>query len=113
MSRVGLGKRLAIAEAAIREHDPFGYALHSLPPKMRATYNRWRATCDKAAGSSNEAGARYAALLDGVTLGPLMPADLQAALKLDAGTRHEITVEMSVADAAQLYEQIRDKAESR
>ena len=113
MSRIGLGKRLSSVQAAIRTQYPFGYALHNLDPDKRAEYERWRAACEKAAGSSNEAGARYAALLDGVTLGPLMPADLQAALKLDAGTRHEITRDMTVDEAARAYELMLEEGKSK
>ena len=112
MSRVGLGKRLAMAEAAIRTQNPFGYALHNLPANMRAKHDRWREACDTAAGSSGEAGARYAALLQGASFGPAMPADLQAALKLSASTHHEITIKMSVADAAACYERVLER-ESR
>lgn len=109
MSRVGLGKRLSTVQAAIRTQYPFGYALHNLDANMRAKYNRWRDECANAGGHSNEAGARYAALLDGVTLGPPMPAELQAALKLDAGTRYEITWDMTVDEAAHVYQSMLDE----
>ena len=113
MSRVGLGKRLAMAEAAIRTQNPFGYPLHNLDPDKRAKYDRWRAACEKAAGSSDEAGARYAALLDGVTLGPPMPADLHQALRPQAGARHDITENMTHEEAARAYELFLEQGESR
>ena len=113
MSRVGLGKRLAMVEAAIRTQNPFGYALHNLPANMRARYDGWRAACEKAAGSSDEAGARFAALLDGVTLGPPMPADLQQALRPQAGARHDITENMTHEEAARVYELFLERGESK
>lgn len=104
MSRIGLGKRLATVEQAIRVRFPFGYAVHNLPPQLRAKYASWCQQCETAAKKhGDEPGDRYAALLRGESLGPPMPRDLQSALQFDATDKHAITANMSVADAANVY----------
>jgi hypothetical protein len=104
VSRVGIGKRLATVEQAIQARFPFGYAVHNLPPQLRAKYVNWCQQCEAAAKThGDEPGDRYAAFLRGESMGPPMPRDLKSALRLDATGAHDITSDMTVADAAEAY----------
>jgi hypothetical protein len=104
MSRIGLGKRLATVEQAIQTRFPFGYAVHKLPPRLHAKYVNWCQICENAAKRhGDEPGDRYEALLRGESLGPPMPRDLRSALRLEATGAHDITSNMTVADAAEAY----------
>jgi hypothetical protein len=106
MSRVGLGKRLATVEQTIQARFPFGYAVHNLPEPLHTKYVNWCRECETAAKThGDEPGDRYAALLHGESLGPPMPRDLRSALRLDATGVHEITSDMTVEQAAEIYNQ--------
>ena len=113
MSRIGLGKRLATVQQAIRVRFPLGYAVHNLPPSLHAKYLNWRSQCDDAAKMhGDEPGEQYAAALRGESLGPPMPRDLQSALQLDATGDYAITTDMSVADAASVYTLFLEKGQT-
>lgn len=104
MSRIGLGKRLATVEQAIQARFPLGYAVHNLPPRLRAKYLNWRQQCEMAVKMhGDEPGGQYAAFLRGESLGPPMPRDLKSALRLEATDKYAITADMSVADSANVY----------
>jgi hypothetical protein len=113
VSRVGIGKRLATVQQTIRVRFPFGYAVHNLPPQLRAKYANWCQQCETAAKThGDEPGDRYAAFLRGESLGPPMPRDLRSALRLDATGAHEITSDMTVEQAAEIYNQVLEQGGS-
>ena len=105
MSRTGLGKRLASSEAAIREHDPLGHALHNLSPKMREGYESWREECAAITSSFDNA---YEALLNDALALPPMPKPLADALCI-SDRQPTLSIDCSVEDAALAYQKILDR----
>ena len=100
MSKIGLLRRTSNIDAAIKAHNPRGYAIHYLPPKLRKLYDSWRAECDRIAALHS--GSLYEALLNEQDIGmPPMPAVVAAAINI--GPRIVITSDMSLDQVQDIY----------
>lgn len=105
MSKIGLGRRMALVEQAAAAHDPLAYAAHHLPPDLRRKYDEWQDYCERIIANHERGGGRcrYELLMDGHNITPPMPRAVHAALWPNGETDHKITSDMTVAEAAELY----------
>lgn len=77
MSRVSLSRRMAAVEAAVRQGDPFGYAVHHLPSPLRQLYEEWRNHCERI---TERIDSPYAAMIEGRLHFPSMPPTVATAI---------------------------------
>lgn len=108
MSKVGLSRRLTTIGESIKAHDPLSYAVHHLPPKLRACYDAWKADCERITAQSkvNE----YEAMLDGQQLTPPMPPDVAAAIGTDR-CLNTITADMTLSEIQDRWQRILEEGQ--
>jgi hypothetical protein len=89
---------MAAIEAALRKSDPFGYAVHHLPPDLRLTYDRWRADCERVTSQHENP---FAAMLNGHCYFPRLPPPVAAVIDscLSKGTLRADCTERDARDA--------------
>lgn len=102
-----------VRDAVLPPHS-FEWRLDRLPDDLKQLYQLWRERCT-VINSQNEKNGRnrYEQLLSGNDNRPPMPIAVYRALWPHGEVRGEITVEMSVSEAAQLYEAMLNEGASQ
>lgn len=87
MSKVGLSRRVLSLGAALKSHDPYGWAVYNLSPGNRRIFDEWQVRCKQVVAQryGDDDSALYAALIDGDDATPPMPVALERHLSPDGG----------------------------
>ena len=114
MSRVSIERRIQRVRDAVLPPHSFEWRLDRLPDDLKLAWQSWRRECDSitCASEKNEIN-RYEQLLNGNDNNPPMPIAVYLALWPDGEGRSQITVDMSVDDAAACYEQMLEQGKSK
>ena len=113
MSRVSIERRMERVRDAVLPPNSLAWRIDRLPAELKQLHQLWREHC-AAINSQNEkqGGNRYEQLLAGHDVTPQMPIAVHRALWPDDEGRAQITANMSVADAALMYEQMLEQGKS-
>ena len=105
MSRVSIERRIQRVRDAVLPPHSFEWRVDRLSVDLKQAWQSWRRECDSINCASEKKGInRYEQLLSGNDNRPPMPIAVYRALWPHGEVRGEITFEMSVSEAAQLYE---------
>ena len=113
MSRVSIERRIQRVRDAVLPPNSFEWRLDRLSADLKQLYQLWRERCTVINSQNEKNGInRYERLLAGHDVTPPLPIAVYRALWPDGEGRGEITIRMSVADAAACYERVLER-ESR
>ena len=114
MSRVSIERRMERLRDAVLPPNSMAWRIDRLPDHLKREYLLFRNRCD-ALISKNEkqGGNRYEQLLAGHDVPPPMPIAVHRALWPSGEGRRDITRDMTVAEAARVYELMLEEEESR
>ena len=103
--RVSLNRRLDRIRDHLLPPNSLAWRIDRLPDELKQLHQLWRERCT-AINSQNEKNGRnrYEMLLKGKDDAPQMPIAIYRTLWPNGEGRSQITAEMSVFEAAQLYE---------
>ena len=105
MSRVSIERRIQRVRDAVLVPHSLEWRVDRLPDDLKQLYQLWRERCTVINSQNEKNGInRYEQLLKGQDYAPPVPIAVYRALWPHGEGRSQITVEMSVSEAAQLYE---------
>jgi hypothetical protein len=114
MSRISIERRIERLRDTILPPGSYEWRLEHLPDNLKRMHQAWRERCDAITSRHKKQGLNsYELLLAGNDDPPKMPAAVFVALWPDGEHRAQITVDMTVDQATDIYQQMLEQGEAK
>lgn len=113
MSRVSIERRIQRVRDAVLPPNSLAWRIDRLPDHLKREHQLFRNRCDALISEDKKQGGnRYEMLLNGNDSTPRMPIAVHRALWPYFDRRRDITRDMTVDEAARVYESMLEEGES-